>query len=338
MKATSYFKTSFFASSVLTLGFSALVLSACNGPSGSSLSAVPVASRQVVHARATPSPIPFKFVTVDDPNSNKNEVTGINQLGKIVGTFGAGSASDIPESYTSQPPYTKFRGLNYPGAEGTDATSLSSNRIVAGYVVNPNQFNGVWAFIRSNGVWSLLKDRKQGEGDYAVTKVLGVNDSEYAVGYYTNVAGVEVPFELNIVTENFNSLQVPGAKSAEATGISGKENLCGTEVLKDKSSEGFYLQNGTYYTLKYPGAVNTWAWGINFYNQIAGQYEDAGGNFHGFILTNPTAGSAVRVWQSIDISGAVSTKLTGINNHQWISGSYVDTAGNTHGFVGMPKS
>lgn len=338
MKATSYFKAFFFASGASALGLSILVLSACNGPAGSSLNAVPVASAQVMHAQATPSPIPFKFQTVDDPNSNTNEVTGINQLGKIVGTFGVGSASNIPESYTSEPPYTKFRGMNYPGAEGTVATSLSSNRIVAGYLINPNSLDGVWAFIRTNGVWALLKDRKQGDGNNAVTKVLGINDSEYAVGYYTNSAGVEIPFELNIITENFSNLQPPGAKSAEATGINGKENLCGTEVLNDGSNEGFYLQSGTYYAVKYPGAVNTWAWGINFDNQIAGQYEDASGNLHGFVLTNPTAGSASRVWQSVDIPSAVSTKITGINNHQWISGSYVDTAGHTHGFVGTPKS
>jgi len=338
MKVTSYFKTFFIASSASALGVSILVLSACSGPAGSPLSAVPAASQHVTPARATPSPIPFKFLTVDDPNSDTNEVTGINQRGKIVGTYGAGSASNIAQSYTSEPPYTKFRGMNYPGADGTAATSLSSNRIIAGYVINPNQLNGVWAFVRSNGLWSLLKDRKQGEGDYAVTKVLGVNDSEYAVGYYTNGSGVQIPFELNLVTENFTNLQPPQAKSAEATGINGKGNMCGIEMLDDGSTEGFYLQNGTYYTMKYPGAVNTWAWGINFDNQIAGQYQDAAGTLHGFILTYPTAGSASRVWQSVDISDAVSTKLTGINNHEWISGSYVDATGNTHGLVGMPKS
>ena len=337
MKVTFHFKTFFFASGASALGLSILVLSACNGPSGWSSGAVPVASQQT-HALATSSPIPFKFQTVDDPNSNQNEVTGINGRGKIVGTFGGGSASNIPESYSSQPGYTKFRGMNYPGAEGTVATSLGRNGLVAGYVINPNQLNGIWAFIRSNGIWTLLEDSKEGNGDNAVTEILGINDSGYAVGYYTNSSGVEIPFKLNIVTEDFSNLNPPGANSAEATGISAKGNLCGTEVLNNGSSEGFYLQNSTYYTLNYPAAANTWAWAINFDNQIAGQYQDASGNLHGFILINPTAGSGSRIWQSVDISYAVSTKLTGINSGQWISGSYVDTAGNTHGFVGIPKS
>ena len=340
MKVTSYFKKiSFcFASSGPTLGLSVLVLSACNGPLGSPLSTVPGASSQVTHVRTTPSPILFKFQTVDDPNSNTNEVTGINQRGKIVGTYGAGSASNISQSYSSDPPYVKFRKMNYPGAEGTNATSLSTKSLIAGYVTNPSSLNGVWAFIRTNGIWSLLKDRKQGDGDNAVTKLLGVNNAEYAVGYYTNSSGVEIPFEVNLVTENFDNLQPPGAKSAEATGISSRGNVCGTEVLDDKSSEGFYLQKGTYYTFKYTGAVNTWAFGINPNDQIVGQYEDASGNLHGFILTYPNAGSAGRVWQSIDVPNAVSTKLTGISTHEWISGSYVDAGGRTHGFVGMPKS
>jgi len=340
MKATSYFnKFSLrFASGASAFGLSVLVLSACNGSLGSPLSAVPGGSPQVTHARTTPSPIPFKFQTVDDPNSNTNEVTGINQRGKIVGTYGAGSASNISQSYSADPPYTKFRKMNYPGAEGTNATSLSTKRLIAGYVTNPSSLNGVWAFIRTNGIWSLLKDRKQGDGDNAVTKLLGVNNAEYAVGYYTNSSGVEIPFEVNLVTENFVNLQPPDAKSAEATGISGRGNICGTEVLGDGSSEGFYLEKGTYYTFKYAGAINTWALGINPNDQIVGQYEDASGNLHGFILTYPNAGSAGRVWQSVDVPNAVSTKLTGISTHQWISGSYLDTGGRTHGFVGMPKS
>ena len=338
MKVTSYFKTFFFASAASALGLSILVLSACNGPLGSSSNAVPAASQHVTHAQATPSPIPFKFQTVDDPNSNTNEVTGINERGKIAGTFGVGSASNIPKSYTSEPPYTKFRGMVYSGAEGTVATSLTRSGIVAGYVINPNQLEGVWAFIRSNGVWALLQDPKQGDGDNAVTKILGIGDSEHAVGYYTNGSGVEIPFELNIGTEDFSNLHPPDAKSAEATGINGNGNLCGTEVLNNGSSEGFYLQNGTYFTLKYPGAVNTWALAINIDSQIAGQYQDASGNLHGFVLTYPTAGSGSRIWQSVDVPYAVSTKLTGINGQQWISGSYVDTGGRMHGFVGMPKS
>ena len=338
MKVTSHFKTFFFASGASALGLSVLVLSACNGPSGSSWGAVPVASQQVTHARATPSPIPFKFQTVDDPNSNQNEVTGINERGKIVGTFEGGSASNIPESYTSELPYTKFRGMNDPGAEGTAVTSLGRNGITAGYVINPNSLNGTWGFIRSNGVWALIEDSKEGTGANAVTEILGINDSSYAVGFYTNSSGVENPFKLNILTEDFSNLHPPGANGAEATGINGKGNLCGTEVLNNESSEGFYLQTGTYYTLNYPGAINTWARAINLDNQIVGQYQDASGNLHGFVLTNPTAGSASRIWQSVDIANAVSTKLTGINNSQWISGSYVDTAGNTHGFVGIPKS
>lgn len=338
MQATFHFKTSLIVAGAIALGASSLVLSACNGPAGASFNAPTGGSPLTTRARATPTDIPYTFQTVNDPNSNTNEVTGINQRGKIVGTYGGGSGSSIPESYTGEPPYGKFRGINYPGAEGTSATSLTSNRIEAGYVTNPNQLNGIWAFVRANGVWALLKDRKQGSGQYAVTEILGINDSEFAVGFYDDNTGKEVPFELNVVTENFTNLQPPGAISAEATGINGKGNICGFEELNDHSYAGYYLQTGSYYQLKYPGALNTWAWGLNWQDQIVGQYEDSKHNLHGFMLTYPTAGSGGRYWQTIDVKGAVSTKLTGINNHHLITGSFYDSYGNKNGFIGNPKT
>jgi hypothetical protein len=126
--------------------------------------------------------------------------------------------------------------------------------------------------------------------------------------------------------------------SAEATGVNNKGYICGSEQLRDGSYAGFYVQTGTYYELRYPGALNTWALALNWQNQVAGQYEDANHNFHGFILTYPTAGSGARSWQSIDYPGAISTKVTGINNHDYITGSYYTSDGHKNGFIAIPQS
>ncbi|HYL26986.1 MAG TPA: hypothetical protein VEW74_04065, partial [Candidatus Nitrosotalea sp.] len=101
-----------------TTGACAIAVAACNGPTSSLAPAGTPARSSGVKPMTTssPTPIPFVFQTVDDPNSTKNQVTGINQLSKIVGVYGAGQGSTMPQSYTALPPYSQFHGMNYPGA------------------------------------------------------------------------------------------------------------------------------------------------------------------------------------------------------------------------------
>jgi len=288
-------------------------------------------------ATATPSPIPFQFQTVDDPNSQVNKVTGINQLRKITGVWGGGSGSNIWNSYTSQPPYTKFRGTNDPGAQGTFATSLSSNKLIAGYVNNPNNLGGVWGFVRVNALWSLLQDPNEGTGDYTVTQILGINDSELAVGFYLNASGTKVPFELNVPNESFVDLHPPGVTGdAVAGGINGKGDIAGWATTS-AGVKGFFLQAGTYYPFYYPGGLATYATGINWSDQVVGYYVDSAGMSHGFLLIGPSKGGGQQVWQSIDAPNAANgTVVTGINNHHDICGYYFDGSGVQHGFVAVP--
>jgi hypothetical protein len=329
---------SLYASLTIALGLCALLLSACNGPAASSSPPGMIPARSKVPSPATTgTPIPFTFITVDDPNSNTNMVTGINQLAKVVGTFGGGSASNIAESYDSVPPYTRFLGLNYPGAQGTVATSLTSNKTIAGYVISPQQLSGTWAFVRTNGVWALMKNHKEGSGTSAVTEILGINDSKLAVGFFLNTAGVSVPFVLDTATEQFTSLNPPNAIGAVATGINGKGNISGTETLSGGAQIGYYLQTGTYYQIAYPKALMTQVLSLNWQDQVVGEYEDAGG-IHGFLLDNPTSGGGARQWQSVDEPNAVgATVITGIDNHDDICGWYIDSAGHVNGFVANPK-
>jgi hypothetical protein len=338
----SFSKSSIPAAAAIAVGLFSLALSACSGPASSfsSAAAVPQRSQSVKPLNAsspTPSPIPFVFQTVDDPNSNFNEVNGINQLSKIVGTYGSGQGSNIYNSYNSLPPYTVFHGVNDQGSQGTVATSLSSNKDIAGYVIDPSGLPaGIYAFVRINSLFTLLSDSNEGTGNDAVTEILGINDSGLAVGFYVNPSGIDVPFELNIPTVTFTELKPPGSVNAEATGINGKGNISGWEST-NKGTEGFYLQAGTYYPFLYPGSQATYALSLNWQDQIVGDYIDSHGKTHGFLLTGPTRGGAKQQWQVIDEpNAAAGTWVTGISNHEDICGYYVDASGVQHGFVAVP--
>jgi hypothetical protein len=325
----------------LVLALCGLVVSACNGPASSLTPAREFAQRsQGINPSSasspTPSPIPFVYQTVDNPNSLKNQVNGINQLSKIVGTYGAGQSSSMPESYTSQSPFSKFRSLNEPGSQGTVATSLSSNRIDGGYVISPNNLNGVWGFVRIDGVFTLLDDPSEGSDQNAVTEILGLNDKKFAVGFYLNRSGNQVPFELNITKEKFTDLNPPGASNAEATGINDRGDILGWDATSG-GIKGFFVQTGTYYPFSAAGAQATYGLSINYDEKVAGYYVDAQGATHGFVMTGPNWGGKAQVWQTIDEpNAAAGTWLTGINNHDDICGYYVDGSGIQHGFVAVP--
>ncbi len=320
------------------VGVCALALTACSGgsaPSGSN--ALPPQSQSAAQAgAATSSPIPFKFQTVDDPNGGVNEVTGINQLGKIVGTYGSGESSNIYASYSAQPPYTHFRRINYNGAQGTFATALSTNRIVVGYVVDAGSQAGIQGFVKSGGVFGLIANPNEGTGSNAVTELLGINNSDYAVGFYTNAKGENVPFEIDVKNQAFVKLNPTDMTGAVATGINGKNDIAGWGTTPN-GIRGYMLRAGTYYQFWYPGAHSTYATSMNWDNQIVGYYVDASGKTHGFMLTGANKGGTQQVWQTIDEPNAASgTWVMGINNHHQICGYYVDAKGVQHGFVAGP--
>jgi hypothetical protein len=332
--AASFGKAPHLASAAITVALGALALSACNGPASSFLAPSGAqGSHAARHFTASPTPSPsYTYTTVDDPNSNVNQVTTINQLSKIAGVYEGGSASNIPQSYSSEPIYTKFKNMNEPNTQGTFVTSISSNRYVAGYVLDPNGESGIWGFVRVRGLWTLFQDDNQ------ATEILGINDSENAVGFYVNSSGIDVPFELNVPQNTYITLDPPGATgNAEATGITGKGEIAGWEQTSG-SVISWYLQGGTYYQFSYSG-FNTYALSVNWSDQVVGYYTDSAGLSHGFILTGPTKGGAEQVWQTIDEPNAVyGTVVTGINNHHDICGYYIDASGVQHGFIAVPQA
>jgi hypothetical protein len=315
----------------------AAALSACGGPSSlSSPGAIPQSRAVTPLARPASTPTPFTFQTVDDPASKVNSVAGINAGGEIVGNIGSGSKSDPLQGYISATPYSSFTPLVYPNSGGTIATSISnvpSHLIVVGNVINPPQLSVVWGFVNINGLWTLFKDHHEGTGKNAVTELLGVNDSEFAVGFFTNSLGNNVPIVLNIPAIKWIVLKPPGYTSAEATGINAVNDMEGWEKTKS-GTNGFLWRAGAYYTFSYPGASATYAQGINSFDQIVGYYTDASGLKHGFIMSNPTGQPA---WQSIDdANGAKGTVVSGVNDSDDICGYYVDGNGVQHGFVAVP--
>ncbi|MGC1380055.1 MAG: hypothetical protein WA814_03390, partial [Candidatus Baltobacteraceae bacterium] len=263
----------------------------------------------------------------------------INNYGQIVGTIGSGTTGSPYTGYTSVAPYTSFTPVPYPRASGivvTGLTNTATTPSMAGYVIGPPQLRGTWGAVQISGLWTLIKDRKEGKNAYSVTEILGMNDSSFAVGFYTSTTGSNIPVVLSVPTENFTQLKPPGYTNAEATGINDANHITGWEQTAGGIS-GFYEQSNTYYTFSYPSSAATEALSINAQNQVVGYYKTSGGAKHGFMLTGPTSGNQ-QFWQSIDDPNAVNgTFVTGVNDLDDICGYYIDGSGVQHGFIAVPS-
>lgn len=317
----------------LLAAFTVVMIAACNGPS-----AVPSATDALLaqHAAKIPkpsqTPYQFSFTTLDNPsNTSFNQITGVDELGQVVGNYGNGSKSDPSNGYTSLSPYTTFKIIDYPSAISTTLTSINSGgKIFAGYFVdNANDYT-TWGFIRNHGIWSQYKDFGTPRGHNSINELLGINDAGIAVGFYVNSSGDDVPYELAI--NHFTNFKPPGFVSATATGINQRGDVTGSETLASKATEGWLLRGGVYSQFTYPGSTMTEALSLNYQEQVVGAYVDGKGT-HGFILTNPGSPNG-KFWQSIDEPNAAgTTEITGISGHHTITGWYVDSDGNTNGFV-----
>jgi probable HAF family extracellular repeat protein len=94
------------------------------------------------------------------------------------------------------------------------------------------------------------------------------------------------------------------------------------------TSHGFLLEQGSYTTLDVPGALYTYASGINASGQIVGTYYDAAKRIHGFLLDQGN-------YSTLDVPGSTWTQAHAINDSGQIVGSYSDGAGQ-HGFLATP--
>ena len=76
----------------------------------------------------------------------------------------------------------------------------------------------------------------------------------------------------------------------------------------------------------FPDAVDTQTLGINNRGQVAGQYVDAAGGFHGFVWERGR-------YTTVDAPGAVGTFVTDINDRGQLLGGRGEPDGTVRGFV-----
>lgn len=310
-------------------------LAACSGasPATSPLpAAVSLARSGGVHPT---SGAEFTYQTINDPNDPTTEILGINNLGKIIGFYGDGTSSDPANGIVVHAPYQSrnFFKEDYPGAADTWMTSLNNNKMLAGYYENTK--GEIYGCLDWENLWTNYMNPHLRHSPTQETELLGINDDGLAVGFYQDSSGIDHPFELNVTTGLFASINPPGAKTAAATAINGKGDIIGwLKTGSNSSAEGWLLKGGHYTTFADPDGTSTQPWSLNWSDDIVGSYTDSKGT-HGFILVNPLTSQS---YQEIDEPNSNNyTVIEGVNDHHDMVGYFVDGSGNTNGFVATYK-
>ena len=274
-----------------------------------------------------------------------NQLLGINDDGVIAGYFGSGAQGHPNKGYELWTPST-YQNENFTGSTQTQVTGLNDEGVTVGFFSTMNtasMTNNNFGFYKSNGSFHEVNYPTGDNASPQVDQLLGVNDRDVAVGFYTNGQGGNRGYEYNIKTHRFTRVLPPGftsstslnSPSLTATGINDHGDVAGFYNKTSAQVDAFLQQhNGQFVTLAVPGASMTQAFGVNDNDEVVGAYTDGTGNnaqTHGFTWRPGYGFTTVD-----DPHGIGATTINGINDHGDLVGFYTDSAGNTDGVLIQP--
>jgi hypothetical protein len=265
-----------------------------------------------------------------------NQELGINNAGEIAGYFGSGMAVGHPnKGYTTVPPSynTSFTNENFPGSAQTQVTGINNVGTTVGFWSDTNLGSGDnnFGFTDVGGTFTNVNHPGTGAGP-AINQLLGVNDSNIAVGFYVDSTGATHGYTYNIASTTFSgNIDDPnGVGATTAAAINNAGEIAGFYTdTTTKAVLGFVDNGGTFSTIDVPGSMSTVLLGLNDNGFAVGDYVDAGGVMHGLLydLNNNT-------FQNIDDPfGIGTTTINGINDKDQLVGFYVNGDDNTIGLV-----
>jgi uncharacterized membrane protein len=174
----------------------------------------------------------------------------------------------------------------------------------------------------------------------AATTHLRNNNRGQFVGNYADVSDGTPRLRGFLMTNGrVTRIDVPGAVITLPLGINDRGQVVGSWVGPDATVNpvtgetgpvhGFLWDDGRYTRFDVPGATTTAAYEINNRGQIVGNYTDASGAQHGYVMRHGhvTTVDHPRAAQAPNMSG---TKVQGIDDRGRLVGAYGDDAGRIH--------
>jgi hypothetical protein len=208
-----------------------------------------------------------------------------------------------------------------PGSVATTVFTINDNNVVAGsYTTADRREHGFFGTL--DGSYTTF------ESSFKNTQARGINNDGMVMGIgYDNKHSSA--FErypdgsIAYVTKGEKPLGfgVAGAINAQGTFVADAFNRRATKHFNFFGANAEYTKK-----IVTPGLSVSRPRGVNDSMDVAGYYQDDGGNLHGFLLTDGAV-------STIDYPGAEGTIVYGINNADEMAGIWGDQNDNPHAFV-----
>jgi probable HAF family extracellular repeat protein len=210
-----------------------------------------------------------------------NEPTGsagaaaydINNLGQIVGDYRANAGTNTYAflyhggTYTTLPDPT-------PSPEFFAAYGINDEGQIVGTYVN-NAASAQYGFLYSGGHYKTIKDPL---ATAVYTNAFGINDLGDIVGDFGNL-NTKVGAGFLYVNGTYTTISDPlGNEYSAAFDINNLGEIVGQYATGSSTTltgiYGFLYKDGAYITISVPGALYTFAQGINDFGQVVGTYQN----------------------------------------------------------------
>jgi hypothetical protein len=300
----------------------------------------------------------YSFQTINDPaqppfmGTTFTNLMGINSSGDLIaGFYGSGQAGDPNTGFSLTLPTKTFTPDNatFPGllppfhVAQTQITALNDIGARTGYTYPTNlgvPFDFQFGFYEKGGAFTMVNNPKtpdcsvSGACDSGViteNQLIGVNNSDLAVGFYNDRHGDSHGYTFNIATNTFSTdINDPLAVSTVTAAINNSDRIAGFFTDSSGVIHGFIDNGGSFSTVDPAGSTETQLLGLND-KGIADGFAIIGGVQHGILYNSLT-----KMFTILDPPGSTSTTLNGLNDAGDVVGFFVDAAGSTDGALGTP--
>ena len=301
-------------------------------------SALPLGCSKVKGVVACPK-VSYKFQTLNDPaDVTFNQLLGINQQGVIAGYFGSGAQGHPNRGYLLFPSYYQnyYADNNFPGSVQTQVTGINDNGVLVGFdssMNNASLVNDNHGWYKLHGQFFTADFPTASAASPPVDQLLGVNDKDQAVGFFTDAAGVNHGYEFAISSGRFKEITVSGFSNITTSGINNQGDIVGFGTASDGSTDGFLLAKGgsRVADLSFPGAASTQPLGVNNNDEVVGMATVGSGTSATMLGFTFYPGFGFKTIN--DPHGSGTTTINGVNACGDLVGFYVDGAGNTDGLL-----
>jgi hypothetical protein len=293
----------------------------------------------------------YHFRTIDNNQDlTFNQLLGINRDGVIAGYFGSGAQGHPNQGYLlfARHGQQNYMSENWPESTQTQVTGLNDHGVTVGFwsSMNNASVNGAppvndnRAFVSYHGYFIAGDFPTTNPATPPMDQLLGVNDQDIAVGFYSDGAGNTHAYSFNIRRNQYTELTPNGITNPTAAAINNRGDIAGfgTDNTNDSSkgqTVGYLLRrDGQVTILSVPGSTLTQAFGINDHDEVVGQYQ-TGSNSN--VMTFGFTWTPQRGFQTVnDPAGVGTTTINGVNDQGQLVGFYVDSNQNTDGLLATP--